>query len=45
MEEQVMMRRTIPNAEIVTIEGAWHEIYFDDPDACIAALLHSLRSL
>lgn len=45
LEEQVMMRRTIPNSEIVTIEGAWHEIYFDDPDACIAALLSFIKSL
>ena len=45
LEEQVTMRRTIPNSEIVTIEGAWHEIYFDDPDACIAALLSFIKSL
>jgi hypothetical protein len=39
------MRPTIPNAEIVTVEGSWHEIYFDDPEACISALLKFIRSL
>jgi len=45
LEEQVKIRRTIPNAQIVTVEGAWHEIYFDDPEACIEALLRFIRSL
>ncbi len=45
LEEQVKMRRTIPNAEIVTVEGSWHEIYFDDPEACISALLKFIDSL
>ena len=45
LEEQVKMRKTIPNARIVTVEGAWHEIYFDDPKACISALLRFIRSL
>jgi len=45
LEEQVKMRRTIPNAEIVTVEGSWHEIYFDDPEACISALLKFIQSL
>ncbi len=38
LEEQVKMRRTLPDARLVTVEGAWHEIYFDDPEACISAL-------
>ncbi|RJP64687.1 MAG: alpha/beta hydrolase [Candidatus Abyssobacteria bacterium SURF_17] len=45
LEEQLKMRRAIPNARIVTIEGAWHEIYFDDPEACVSALLNFLSSL
>ncbi|GAB4349924.1 MAG: alpha/beta hydrolase [Candidatus Abyssubacteria bacterium] len=44
LEEQVMMRRTIPNSRIAVIEGAWHEIYFDDPDACISALMNFLAT-
>lgn len=38
LSEQVMMRDTIPNARIAVIEGASHEIYVDDPEACVAAL-------
>jgi pimeloyl-ACP methyl ester carboxylesterase len=45
LEEQVKMRMTIPKAEIATIEGAWHEIYFDDPQACIAALLRFISAI
>lgn len=45
LEEQALMRRTIPNAQIVTIEGSWHEIYFDDPEACIAALKNFIGTL
>ncbi len=45
LEEQVKMRREIPNAQIATIEGSWHEIYFDDPEACISALLRFIGSV
>ena len=45
LDEQARMRRTIPNAQIVTVEGSWHEIYFDDPEACLSALLKFLRSV
>jgi pimeloyl-ACP methyl ester carboxylesterase len=45
LEEQVKMRRAIADSEIVTIEGAWHEIYFDDPDACVAALRSFIKGL
>jgi len=45
LEEQVLMRRKIPRSELVTVEGAWHEIYFDDPEACLSALLGFLRAL
>jgi pimeloyl-ACP methyl ester carboxylesterase len=45
LEEQVMMRKTIPNARIAVIEGSWHEIYLDNPDACISALSKFLDSV
>ena len=45
LEEQVHMRRTIPDARMVVIEGAWHEIYFDDPEACISSLLRFVASI
>jgi pimeloyl-ACP methyl ester carboxylesterase len=45
LEEQVMMRKSIPNARIAVIEGSWHEIYLDNPDACISALSKFLDSV
>ncbi len=45
LEEQVKIRKTVPNARISVVEGSWHEIYLDQPDACISALLSFLRSL
>ncbi|UCD57032.1 MAG: alpha/beta hydrolase [Candidatus Hydrogenedentota bacterium] len=45
LEEQVIMRRTIPDAQMAVIEGAWHEIYFDDPEACISALMSFVASV
>jgi pimeloyl-ACP methyl ester carboxylesterase len=45
LEEQMKIRRTIPDARIVVVDGSWHEIYLDDPDTCISALLKFLRSL
>jgi pimeloyl-ACP methyl ester carboxylesterase len=45
LEEQVKIRRTVPDSRMVVIEGSWHEIYFDDPEACISALLSFLGSL
>ena len=45
LTEQVMMRDTIPGARITIIDGPGHEIYVDEPDACINALLTFLRSL
>jgi pimeloyl-ACP methyl ester carboxylesterase len=38
LEEQVKIRKTIPDARIAVVEGSWHEIYLDNPDACISAL-------
>ena len=45
LEEQLHMRQTIPDARMAVIEGAWHEIYFDDPEACISALLSFVESV
>ncbi len=44
MTEQVMIRDSIPGARIAVVEGRGHEIYVDDPDACIAAILKFIRS-
>src|SRR5215510_9092813 len=45
LTEQVMIRDSIPGARIAVIEGRGHEIYVDNPDACISALLSFVRSL
>lgn len=45
LEEQIQMRRTIPDARMAVVDGSWHEIYLDDPDSCISALLKFLGSL
>jgi pimeloyl-ACP methyl ester carboxylesterase len=45
LEEQVKMRRELPDARMAVIEGSWHEIYFDDPEACISALLSFVGSV
>lgn len=45
LTEQVMIRDSIPGARIAVIEGRGHEIYVDDPEGCISALLKFLRSL
>jgi hypothetical protein len=39
------MRKDLPDARMAVIEGAWHEIYFDDPEACISALLSFVSSV
>jgi pimeloyl-ACP methyl ester carboxylesterase len=44
LTEQVMIRDAIPGSRIAVIEGRGHEIYVDDPDACLSALLSFLRS-
>jgi pimeloyl-ACP methyl ester carboxylesterase len=44
LSEQVMIRDSIPGARIAVVEGRSHEIYVDDPEACISALLKFLRS-
>ena len=45
LEEQIKIRRTIPDARLTVVDGSWHEIYLDDPDACISALSKFLQSL
>jgi pimeloyl-ACP methyl ester carboxylesterase len=45
LSEQVMIRDSIPGARIAVVEGRGHEIYVDDPAACIAALVGFLATL
>ena len=45
LSDQLTLRTSIPNARIAVIEGPGHEIYVDEPDECISALLKFLRSL
>jgi len=45
LSEQVIIRDAIAGARIAVIEGRGHEIYVDDPESCIAALLKFLQSL
>lgn len=45
LSEQIMIRDSIPNAKIATIEGRGHEIYVDEPDDCIHAVRRFLASL
>jgi len=42
---QVKVRDTIPGARLAVIEGPGHEIYVDEPEECLNALLKFLRSL
>jgi pimeloyl-ACP methyl ester carboxylesterase len=44
LSEQVMIRDSIPGARIAVVEGRGHEIYVDEPEACISALLKFLRA-
>jgi len=41
----VRVRDTIPGARLAVIEGPGHEIYVDEPEECLNALLKFLRSL
>ena len=45
LEDQVAMRRGIPNARLAVIEGPGHEIYVDRPEECLTALTGFLASL
>jgi len=44
LTDQILIRDSIPGARITVVEGHGHEIYVEDPDTCIAALLAFLRS-
>jgi pimeloyl-ACP methyl ester carboxylesterase len=39
-----MIRDSIPGARIAVVEGRGHEIYVDEPEVCISALLKFLRA-
>ncbi len=43
MEQQNMMRETIPNCEQVVFEGAAHGISFDAPERCAQEALKFIR--
>jgi len=45
LTDQIMMRTLIPNARLAVVEGPGHEIYVDEPEECLNALLKFLRSL
>jgi pimeloyl-ACP methyl ester carboxylesterase len=45
LTDQITMRTSIPNARIAVIEGPGHEIYVDEPEECIIALLRFLQTL
>ena len=45
LTDQIAMRTSIPNARIAVIEGPGHEVYVDEPEECIGALLKFLGSL
>jgi pimeloyl-ACP methyl ester carboxylesterase len=45
LSDQITMRTLIPNARIAVVEGPGHEIYVDEPEECLNALLKFLRSL
>ena len=45
LADQITIRNSIPDARIAVVEGPGHEIYVDEPEQCISALLRFLRSL
>ena len=45
LTDQITMRTLIPNARLAVVEGPGHEIYVDEPEECLNALLRFLRSL
>ena len=45
LADQITIRNSIPHARIAVVEGPGHEIYVDEPEQCISALLRFLRSL
>jgi pimeloyl-ACP methyl ester carboxylesterase len=45
LADQLTIRNLIPDARLAVIEGPGHEIYVDEPEQCISALLRFLGSL
>jgi pimeloyl-ACP methyl ester carboxylesterase len=45
LTDQLTIRNSIPGARIAVVEGPGHEIYVDEPEQCISALLRFLQSL
>ena len=45
LKGQVAMRDAIPGARIAVIDGKGHEIYVDQAEACVTALLRFINSL
>jgi pimeloyl-ACP methyl ester carboxylesterase len=45
LTDQITVRNSIPDARMAVVEGPGHEIYVDEPEQCISALLRFLRSL
>lgn len=44
MAQQIAMQRAIPDAQLVAIEGAAHEIYLDRAEDCMSAVSRFLES-
>jgi len=44
LTDQVTIRNSIPDARMAVVEGPGHEIYVDEPEQCIGALLRFLGS-
>ena len=42
LADQITIRNSIPDARIAVVEGPGHEIYVDEPEQCISALLRFL---
>ena len=45
LSDQLTMRALIPHARITVVEGPGHEVYVDESEECLTALLKFLRSL
>ena len=45
LTDQITVRNSIPDARMAVVEGPGHEIYVDEPEQCISALIRFLRSL
>jgi hypothetical protein len=42
LSDQLTIRNSIPDAQMALVEGPGHEIYVDEPEQCINALLRFL---